>query len=99
MAPSCLPTLEPRVFVSNLRDNNSWVSVELDPGRLDRIPPAVKIPMELFYETESLQTFGHLTLRKGSASVKCTYLDVDEFPDLMIDGLDRGCPDQAHFNE
>jgi hypothetical protein len=85
--------------VRSLRDNNSCTSVELGPGRIDGLPAAVKVATKLFYQTESLQTFHHFGLRKRPVSVKCTYLDADEFLDLMLDGLDHGCHLPTHFNE
>jgi hypothetical protein len=87
---SCLPILEQDLFSSSLPADDSCTSVELDPGRLDRIPAAVKIPIELFDETESVQTFRHFGLRKRSVAVKYAYLDADKFLDLMLDGLDHG---------
>ena len=76
--------------MGGLCDNNSCSSVEPDPRRLDAFLTAVKIPIELFYDSESGQTFRHFRLRKRSFSMQGVYLETNEFVDLTLDGLDHG---------
>jgi hypothetical protein len=79
-----------KLFVGSLCDNNSCGSVEPDPRRLDAFLAAVKIPIELFYDSESFQTFRHFGLRKRSFSMQRFYLETNEIVDLTLDRLDHG---------